>query len=122
MSEQPNKLDAAPLVQGLIAKSIAGKLDWQPTADRRAFVTSVGGDTTFRILRGTETELNEYGQPEDVYVPELHILDAKGQVLWEVYPRDVPPHQLDKLFETARRIGNRLDERLSKTLEALERL
>jgi hypothetical protein len=122
MTEQSNKLDAAPLVQGLIAKSIAGKLDWQPTADRRAFVVSVGGDTTFKILRVTATDLNEYGQPEEVEIPELHILDAKGQVLWEVPPGDVPVRQLDYLYETARRIGNRLDERLSKALDDLERL
>lgn len=122
MDEQLKKLDAAPLVQSLIEKSKAGKLDWQPTADRTAFVASVGGDTTFKILTVTATEPDDYNQPESVEVPELHMLDAKGKPLWDVHPGDVPAHQLYELFETARRIGNRLDERVSKALEALERL
>jgi hypothetical protein len=40
-------------------KSKAGKLDWKLTADRKAFVTSIGGNTMIRIWLVTETELKD---------------------------------------------------------------
>ena len=122
MTEDKKKLDAVPLVMRLIEKSNAGNLDWEPTADRQQFVTSVGGDTSFKIRMVTVTDIDDYGQPETVEVPRLDMLDPKGHLLWQMQSRDVPGGQLRKLFEIARRIGNRLDARVAGAIDALDKL
>lgn len=122
MTEEKKKLDAAPLVQRLIEKSNAGKLDWEPTANRKQFVTSVGGDTSFNIRMVTVTDIDYYGQPETIEVPRLDMLDQDGSLLWQVQGRDVPEGQLKELFEIARRIGNRLDSRVDGAINALDEL
>ena len=122
MTEDKNKLDAAPLVKRLIEKSKSGKLDWEPTADRQQFVTSVGGGTSFKIRILTVTDIGDYGQPETIEVPRLDMLDRKGNLLWQLQGRDVPTGKLRELFEIARRIGNRLDDRVAGAIEALDKL
>lgn len=122
MTEDKKKLDAAPLVKRLIEKSKAGKLDWEPTADRQQFVTSVGGDISFKVRMVTATDIDYYGQPETVEVPRLDMLDQAGHLLWQVQGRDVPAGELRELFEIARRIGNRLDTRVAGAIDALDKL
>ena len=122
MTEEKKKLDAAPLIKRLIEKSKDGKLDWEPTADRQQFVTSVGGDTSFKIRMVTVTDIDVYGQPETVEVPRLDMLDQKGHLLWQVQGRDVPADELRELFEIARRIGSRLDTRVAGAIDALDKL
>jgi hypothetical protein len=122
MTEEIKKLDPAPLVKLLIEKSKAGKLDWEPTADRQQFVTSVGGDTTFKIRLVSITDINEYGQPETEDVPRLEMLDQQGHSLWQVQGGDMPIRELRELFEIARRIGNRLDARVAGAIDALDKL
>lgn len=122
MGEKNNKLDPEPLVKRLIEKSKAGKLNWEPTADRRQFVTSVGGDITFRIRLVSYTDINEMGQPESVDIPRLDMLDEKGYILWQVHPSDVPQRVLRELFEIARRIGNQLDDRVEEAIHVLDNL
>ena len=122
MTEDKKKLDAAPLVKRLIEKSKAGKLDWEPTADRQQFVTSVGGDTSFKIRMVTVTDIDYCGQPETVEVPRLDMLDQNGHLLWQVQGRDVPAGKLRELFEIARRIGNRLDTCVAGAIDALDKL
>jgi len=122
MTEEKKKLDASPLVKRLIEKSKAGKLDWESTADRQQFVTSVGGDTSFRIRMVNVTDMDDYGNPETVEVPRLDMLDQKGNLLWQLQGRDVPTGELRELFEIARRIGNRLDERVAGAIEALDKM
>ena len=122
MDKDKMKLDPTPLVKRLIEKSKAGMLDWEPTADRQQFVTSVGGDTSFRIRLITVTDFDAYGQPETVDVPRLDMLDQQGHLLWQVLGSDVPLGELRELFEIARRIGNRLDARVAGAIEALDKL
>jgi hypothetical protein len=116
------KLDPVPLVKRLIEKSKTRKLDWEPTADRQQFVTSVRGDTSFRIKMVTITDINEWGQSEEIEVPILDMLDQNGKLLWQILPKDVTTGELRKLFEIARRIGNKLDDRVADALIALDKL
>jgi hypothetical protein len=116
------KLDAAPLVARLLEKSRAGKLSWEPTADRRAFVTSVAGEMTFRLYLVTVTDIGDFGEPESVDVPRLDMLDEKGKVLWDIKQKDVTGPALTELYQTARRIANRLDERVGTAMSALDKL
>ena len=117
-------LDPAPLVQELVEKSKSGKLKWEATADRRAFVVSVGGNTTFRIRLVEGTDYDEFGQPQSVQIPVLIMLDEKGNTLWEIRSGDVKAKGpgLSELFSMARRIGNKLDERIGSAISALRQL
>ena len=118
-----DKLDAAPLVTRLLEKSLNSKVDWKPTADRQAFVTSVGGgELSFKISLVSTTDIDDFGQPESVEVPRLDMLDEKGKVLWYIHTGDVPGGKLHHLYDAARRIGNRLDERLASAMSALDKL
>lgn len=122
---QPNmqeKIDAAPLVARLLLKSSAGKLSWEPTADRRAFVTSIAGEMTFKIHLVTVTDIGDYGQLDTFDVPRLDMLDEKGKVLWDIGQKDVKGTALTELYQTARRIANKLDERVSSAISALDKL
>ena len=120
--EFQDKLDVAPLVARLLEKSRAGKLSWEPTADRRAFVTSVAGEMTFKLYLVTVTDIGDFGQPDTVDVPRLDMLDEKGKVLWDIGHKDVKGPVLTELYETARRIANRLDERVTTVISALDKL
>ncbi len=117
-------LDPTPLVQELVEKSKSGRLKWEATADRRAFVVSVGGNTTFRIRLVDTTDVDVFGQPENVQIPMLTMLDEKGNTLWEIRSGDIKAKGpvLSDLFTTARRIGNKLDERMGAAISALRDL
>ncbi|SRR5713101_783765 len=120
MSSELKDLDPVPLVERLLDKSRSGRLKWEPTADAKAFVASIGGEQTFRIRLVEAEEIDEYGRPVTIEVPRLDMLDNKGRLLWDI--RMTKGGALSRLYEVARRIGNRLDERLATALQALERL
>jgi hypothetical protein len=122
MTGPSKELDALPVIQRLIEKSREGKVKWEPTADKRAFVASIGGATTFRIRKIDLPGDDQYGQPITYEAPELSMLDDKGRLLWEIDDSDIKGRELWQLFEVARRIGNRLDERFASTLAVLDEL
>lgn len=119
---KPNELDPTPLVLELVKKSTEKKLQWEPTADRKAFVVSLGGDKTLKICKVQTEDVNEYGSLETVEVPQLHMLDEKGKLLWEISQRDLTQGSLWDLFKIAQRIGNKLDQRLEDAIKALGEL
>ena len=123
MSSQPldKNLDPSPLVAAILEKSKAGRLKWEATADENVFIASVGGNT-LKIYLGTTEGFDEYtGQMEQVNVPVLRLLDDKGRTLWEIWPRQVKGG-FQPLFDLARRVGNKLDERMESLIGALEKL
>ncbi len=114
-----DELDPTPLLERLLKKSREGKLKWEPTADRRAFVVSIGGDATFKIYLAEEQGPNEWGQPETYDVETLQMLDEKGKILWRI---SSPRGYLSELYKVAQRIGNQLDQRLDNAINILEKL
>jgi hypothetical protein len=122
MTRQADKPDFAPLINQLIEKSRAGKLKWQPTANRKDFVVSVGGNTSFRLSEYEAEDEDQWGQPSIIEFAKLTLLDEEGQPLWDVYQRDVPGGLLRDLYNLARRIANNVDERVAGALSALEKL
>lgn len=116
------KLNPAPLVQRLLEKSKAGRLQWEPTADENTFITSIAGGGMFRIHLVSADDFDQWGRSVTEAVPRLDMLDEQGRIVWEVRHREVEERGLWDLWETARRIGNRVDERLAAAIEALERL
>ena len=142
MSNQPldKELDPTPLVNAIIEKTKAGRLKWEATANPSTFIASVGGNTTLRIQLETTDEVryeqvgpvsnppNRIIIPEtldrrvrEVQVPVLSLLDDKGRTLWEISNRDVMGN-LDPLFRLARRMGNKLDERMEALMEVVQKL
>ena len=117
-----NDLDPTPLVKSIVEKTKAGKLRWEATINENVFIASVGGNTTLRIsletTEGFQPETGQYG-PMEVHV--LRLLDDQGKTLWEMRGGKVAGG-LRPLFELARRIGNKLDERMEALIGALERL
>ena len=124
MSTQPfdKNLDATPLVKAILEKTKAGKLRWEATAMENVFIASVGGNTTFKIYLQDGEDINPITQNfETVHFPILSLLDEKGKTLWEIRPGQVEGG-LNPLFEIARRVGNKLDERMEAVIGALQRL
>src|SRR2546425_847051 len=79
---EPN---ANPLALELLEKTKAGKLKWEPTVDRKAFIVSIAGDTTLKLYLGWEPAYDpETGHEESASVPRLALLDPQGHELWEI--------------------------------------
>lgn len=115
-------LDPTPLINTIMEKTKAGKLKWEATVNENVFIASVGGNTTLRIsLETTEVFYDEIVQYRPMEVHVLRLLDDQGKTLWELQEGMLKP-DLRPLFELARRIGNKLDERLEALIGALERL
>ena len=110
-SHRPVKeLDHNRLVTVVLEKTRDGKLNWEETAHEKAFIASVGGNTTLKI---------EQGQNWNDYTDTLSLLDEKGNVLWEV---DDPQPMIGKLYKLARRIALKVDEKVAAILETLQKL
>ena len=112
MSNQPleKDLDPTPLVNAIIEKTKARRLKWEATASPNTFITSVGGNTTFKIY-----------VEEDDMAPTLCWLDEKGKTVSYINHNEVKGG-LWPLFHLAHRIGNRLDERMETLMEVVRRL
>ena len=109
-SHRPVKeLDPNHLVTVVLEKTMAGKLNWEETADQTAFIASVGGNTTLKIEQG-----HNWDDPDT-----LSLIDEKGKVLWEV---DDPQPMIEKLYKLARRIALKVDEKVEAILESLQKL
>ena len=109
MNTEPIKVDPSPLFERLLEKSSLGRLKWEPTADSKAFVTSVGGEATFRIHLVKADAVDPEGKTTTIEVPRLDILDAEGHLLWDI--GDVKGKTLWRIYEVARTSANRADER-----------
>ena len=123
MSNQPleKDLDPTPLVNAIIEKTKAGRLKWEATASPNTLIASVGGNTTLKIYLEIATRLDTLGISAQIEVPVLSLLDDKGRTLWEISNRDVKGN-LDPLFRLARRMGNKLDERMEALMEVVQKL
>jgi hypothetical protein len=116
------KLDATPLVKTILEKTRVGKLRWEATAKENVFIASVGGNTTFKIYLDRGEDFNPVTNSfETIEFPVLSLLDEKGKTLWEIRPGHVEGG-LDPLFAMARRVANKLDERMEALIGVLERL
>jgi hypothetical protein len=113
----PDKVDVDPLVAKLQAKTKAGKIAWQPTAEENAFIAAVGTGR-FRIRK---IDLAEDWEREPNVVPVLDLFDEEGKLVWSIRSSQVSGG-LFGLYELAQRIGNRVDERVHDMISALDEL
>lgn len=121
MSKQDVEPDPNPLAAELFEKTKTGKLRWEPTADKRSFIVSIGGETTLKLYQVSGEEADPWGQPQTVTVPKLALLDAKGNTLWEIATYTVKGG-LWPLYTMAQRIANKVDERMATIMDSLKKL
>lgn len=128
MSAQPirNELDPKRLVEAIVEKTKAGKLNWEETAAENVFIASVGGDTTFKVSSETRGErLIRTGEVptffyDDTEMKKLTLLNEYGKPLVEVWQDEDPA--VGELFDLARRTALNVDERVKSVIEVLQKL
>lgn len=122
MSNRPlEEFDSTPLVNTLFEKTKAGKLVWEATADPNCFITSVGGSTALKIFLKEKPSSRSYFGNEQV--PVLVSLNEKGGTELEIEsPQVSSPDGLWPLYRLARRIGNKLDEKMGALIEVVQKL
>jgi hypothetical protein len=114
--------DPTPLVEALLEKSRAGKVKWEPTANRTEFLATLG-ETSVKVALVTEWDVNpETGDREPGEVPMVELMDQRGKRLWVARPPAGKFPLFFSLYKSAQRIGNGLDARISSVMEALEKL
>jgi hypothetical protein len=111
-----------PLVSALIEKTKEGKLKWQPTSLEDTFIVSIGGGSTLRISLVQEWTTDDYGNEVQITNPRLVLLTEKGTTLWTINDSDVVGTELWTVFKLARRIANKVDEKLATVMGYLENL
>ena len=115
------ELDFNPLVNTILEKTKAGKLNWEATASDDTFIVSVGGETTLKLTMEAFETFDMYGQPETGHAPVLCLLDRKGRKLWEISSNQVSGG-LWTLYRQAQRIANKVDDRVAGLIEVLQKL
>jgi hypothetical protein len=118
---QIQEIDLDPLVATLVEKTKAGKIKWEPTANDKTFISSVGGETTFKLKLESFEELDFSGYPQNLERPVLSLLDAKGHEIWQVSSSKIPGG-LWSLYKIAKQVANRVDEKVATLMETLEKL
>jgi hypothetical protein len=110
--ELDKEFDPNPLVQTILEKSKAGKLAWEDTPEEDVFVASVGGNTTLKIGE----QPGDWGKQ-----PQLSLLDENGKVIWDIYNGQVRDG-LWSLFNVAKRVALKLDDKVEALMDALQKL
>ncbi|MGA2575920.1 MAG: hypothetical protein ABSH24_07835 [Bryobacteraceae bacterium] len=115
--------------EGVLSKTKAGKIPWEPTALEARFIAPIGGEFSLSIsavvepvsLRDAALRVTIKGG-FDRYT--LVLRDLHGKVLTTVTENDegVRPDAMRELYETARREAIRPDEKINKAIEVLQTL
>lgn len=109
------------LIETLLEKTQQGKLDWQETADEDRFLAAVKGRQTYDISARFGGDREREGRiVQDVQV-RLTVRDSEGRNFLDIREsgQDSPAYQL---FEAARRVAMRIDERIDQSVELLKSL
>jgi hypothetical protein len=106
------------LFQGVLNKTRAGKIPWQPTAEESTFMAAIGGQFTLSVSAWASPFVS--GGQRYALVLE----DKAGGELARITEtdEDIRPDDLREMFETARRKALRTGEKIGDVLEVLSRL
>ena len=102
------------LVEMLIQKTKDGKIDWQETAVTERYVASIQGVRSLVVERIENGDEDEYSQ-----TLKLSGTDSNGRTLFSHF-LDTPSTQT--LFELARRVATKEDDRLREVVDLLTTL
>lgn len=109
------------LLYTLIEKTRQGKLEWQETAEEDRFLAAVKGVQTYDISAEFGGDRESEGRVvQDVQV-RLTVRDREGRIFLDIREsgQDSAAYEL---FEVARRVAMRIDERIDQTVELLKSL
>ncbi|SRR5712692_9326475 len=109
---------AIEFFQGVLSKTRAGRIRWQPTAEESAYIAALGGQFTLSISQYDV----QYEFPHERYA--LALKDQDGRVLTTITNTDdgVDPQDIRELYETARRQALRVDDKIDQVLGELSKL
>ena len=114
------------LCERLIDKTRQRKILWQETADPDAFIAAVKGVQSFEIRRACVAQPGPSDNVADFCsdVPELHVyaIIVKDKDGKQILSHTSPGRLAGTLFDLARRVGARVDERIESSLQLLDTL
>jgi len=102
---------AKAFFEGVLSKTRAGRIRWQPTAEESDYIAAIGGQFTLSIS-------------SDRYECTLLLKDQDGRALTAVRGTDagIEPMEIRELYETARRQALRVDDKIDQVLGELSKL
>jgi len=114
--------------EGVLSKTKAGRILWEPTALEVRFIAAIGGEFSLSVSGWAEPaslaeKLMEASKgTRDQYT--LVLRDLHGRVLTTVTENDegIRPDAMRELYETARRQAVHAGERIDDALEVLKSL
>jgi hypothetical protein len=109
--------------EGVLSKTRAGKIPWEPTAQESNFIAAIGGQFTLSLTAWSE--IGPYFLTHPVLQKHnLFLRDEIGRELARVTDGDegISRNDLRELYETARRQAVRAGERIDDVLELLNKL
>ena len=106
---------AKEFFEGVLSKTRAGRIHWQPTAEDSEYIAAIGGQFTLSV-----------SQYDDQF-PQIYALvlkDQEGRVLTKVSNVDAGFGSKDirELYETARRQALKVDDKIDQVLGELSKL
>lgn len=109
---------AIEFFQGVLSKTKARRIRWQPTAEESEYIAALGGRFTLSIARLERP----YSLPHTAYA--LALKDEDGRELMSVTGDDqgVGYVEIQELYEAARRQALRVDEKIDTVLGELSKL
>lgn len=113
MPSELQGLDYEPFVQALLEKTREGKLRWEETADEDAFLVSIRGEQTVEIRSAPSILVNDNRY-------EVVVRDREGKVLFDFSA--LQRSTAASLYQQAKRIASRIDEKLDSSLQLVKSL
>jgi Tol biopolymer transport system component len=111
---------AKEFFEGVLAKTRAGRIRWQPTAEDSEYIAAIGGQFTLSVRQYFDQ--NKYGYQKVKYA--LILKDQEGRELTKVTDDvdGVALADICELYETVRRQALRVDEKIDRVLGELSKL
>jgi hypothetical protein len=103
-------------VTKVLAATLDGKIDWQPTAQYLHYSASYGGKWTILVTANWEGTIGQTAQP--IYSHALTLNDSTGEQLLRIEDKD--DQRIKELHELARRHALKVDEAISDFLKELD--
>src|SRR5712692_10105916 len=109
---------AIDFFQGVLSKTRAGRIRWQPTAEDEEYIAAIGGQFTLSISQFVEPYLTPHTRCA------LDLKDQDGRLLTRVTTGDLGIDQTDllELYEAARRQALKVDDKIDQLLGELSKL
>ena len=108
---------AVEFFEGVLAKTTAGRIRWEPTAKESEFIAAIGGKFTIAISRYWN---DDFPFPRHALI----LKDQDGRELTRQASADggIDEEAIRELYETARRQALHVDEKIDSILGELSKL